>query len=256
MHDNITLPFATIFGFLLVLARMSGCFIFLPVPGLKSGPQVARIVLAVGTTLALFPMWPAVDPKAGGVQLAIWMIAEAAFGITIGVAVALLTEVLVLAAQVAGLQAGYAYASIVDPNTQADSGVLLVFAQLISGVLFFVMGLDREVVRVLARSLTTQPAGTFSLTRPAAEQILGLGGELFRTGLKLAMPLIALLLLIDISLALLGRLNAQLQLLTLAFPVKMMAALLVLAWIASLFPSIYRSQGESMLRVIGGAVGH
>ena len=255
-NSDVLVPFSTIFGFLLVLARMSGCFIFLPLPGLKSGPQVARVVLALGTTLALFSMWPTVDANAGGFQLTVWMLAEAALGITIGLAVALLTEILVLAAQIAGLQAGYAYASIVDPNTQADSGVLLVFAQLIAGVLFFVMGLDREVLRILARSLSAQPAGTFTLTRPAAEQILRLGGELFRTGLKLAMPLIALLLLIDISLALLGRINAQLQLLTLAFPVKMMAALLVLAWIATIFPGIYRSEGELMLRTIGGAVGH
>jgi flagellar biosynthetic protein FliR len=252
----VTLPISTIFGFLLVLARMSGCFIFLPVPGLKSGPQVARVVLAVGATLALFPMWPAPDPRTGGVQLVAWMLAEAALGITIGLAVAFLTEILVLAAQIAGLQAGYAYASIVDPNTQADSGVLLVFAQLIAGMLFFVMGLDREVLRILARSLVTQPPGTFTLTRPVAEQILNLGTDMFRTGLKLAMPLIALLMLIDISLALLGRLNAQLQLLTLAFPIKMLAALLVLAWIATLFPSIYRSHAELMLGTMGGAVAH
>ena len=48
--------------------------------------------------------------------------------------------------------------------------------------------------------------------------------------MRLALPVVALLMLVDLALALLGRLNAQLQLLTLAFPAKMLAALLLLAW--------------------------
>jgi len=48
---------------------------------------------------------------------------------------------------------------------------------------------------------------------------------------------------VDVALALLGRLNAQLQLLTLAFPAKMLTALLVLSWIAALFPRLLREAG-------------
>jgi len=46
--------------------------------------------------------------------------------------------------------------------------------------------------------------------------------------------------LVDVALALMGRLNAQLQLLTMAFPAKMMTALLVLSWMATIFPRIMR----------------
>jgi flagellar biosynthesis protein FliR len=41
-------------------------------------------------------------------------------------------------------------------------------------------------------------------------------------------------------LALLGRVNAQLQLLSLAFPLKMLVALMVLSWVTVLFPRILR----------------
>jgi flagellar biosynthesis protein FliR len=44
--------------------------------------------------------------------------------------------------------------------------------------------------------------------------------------------------MLDVSLALLGRLNSQLQLLTLAFPVKMLTALVVLSWVAALLPRL------------------
>ena len=77
-----------------------------------------------------------------------------------------------MAAQVMSLQAGYAFASTFDPNTQADSPVLVVFIQIAAGLLFFATGLDREVLHVFARSMETYPAGSFVLTRSAAMQIL------------------------------------------------------------------------------------
>jgi len=50
----------------------------------------------------------------------------------------------------------------------------------------------------------------------------------------------AVLLLVDISLALLGRVNAQLQLLTIAFPVKMMVGLAIVSWLMLLMPVLLR----------------
>ncbi len=56
-------------------------------------------------------------------------------------------------------------------------------------------------------------------------------------GVRLALPVVALLVMVDIALALLGRLNAQLQLLSLAFPAKMLVALLMLGWMAAAVPA-------------------
>ena len=68
--------------------------------------------------------------------------------------------------------------------------------------------------------------------------------------------MVALLALVDIALALLGRLNNQLQLILLAFPVKMMAALAMLAALAVLFPRIYIANAQEALRVAAGLLGH
>jgi len=123
-------------------------------------------------------------------------------------------------------------------------------SQLAAGLLFFTLGLDREIIRAFARSLDAFPAGSFALAPAGAEQILRLASGMFSVGLRLAMPAIALLLLVDLALALLGRLNAQLQLLVLAFPVKMMAAIALLATLAVLFPRVYRDYaGQVLARV-------
>jgi flagellar biosynthesis protein FliR len=251
MPTQLTFSLSTVFGFVLVLARVSGAFIFVPLPGLTAGPEIARAMLALTFTLALAPRWPHVNLESPYIgALVISLLAELALGLTIGVAVSVLSESFLLAGQIIGLQAGYAYASTVDPSTQADSGVLVVFAQLAAGLLFFTLGLDREIIRAFARSLDTFPAGSFALAPAGAEQILRLASGMFSVGLRLAMPAIALLLLVDLALALLGRLNAQLQLLVLAFPVKMMAAIALLSTLAVLFPRIYRDYaGQVLARV-------
>jgi flagellar biosynthetic protein FliR len=229
----------TLFGFLLVLTRVAGAFVFVPLPGLSSMIAPVRIAFVLGFTLALSSRWPVVaggTPSAG--VMAGWVGAEAAAGIAIGVSVAIVIEAFTLAAQILGLPAGYGYASTIDPTTQADAGILVVLAQLVAGMLFFAMGLDREVLRLFAQSLDRVPVGTYVLAVNSAAAMIHLGSNLFSVGLRLALPVVALLVMVDVALGLMGRLNAQLQLLHLAFPAKMLVALLVLAWIAPLFPRI------------------
>ena len=234
----MTISLGTLVEFLLVLARVGGALVFVPLPGLNAAVAPARVMLALGFTMALMARWPEIAAVPAIGTLLIWTAAETALGIATGAAVAMVLEAFVLAAQILGLQAGYAYASTVDPNTEADSGVLLVLAQLMAGMLFFALGLDREVLRLFADSLERIPPGSFVPGVRTAQALIELGANLFPFALRLAFPVVGMLLLVDVSLALLGRLNAQLQLLTLAFPAKMLTALAVLSAISGLFPRL------------------
>lgn len=241
MPANLTIHATTLYAFVLVLARMAGALVFVPLPGFSAASGPARVVFAVGFTLALFPMWPAVEPVGmTPITLAGMAAAESVVGIVVGVSMAIVLESFLLAGQVLGLQAGYAYAQTVDPNTQADSGILLVVAQLMGGLFFFALGLDREVLRLFAQSLSKVPPGSYVLGPASAEPMIRLASHLFSVGVRLALPVVALLVMVDVALALLGRLNSQLQLLSLAFPMKMLTALAVLSWIAVLFPRVLR----------------
>jgi len=247
----LNVPLAGLQSFLLVLARVAGAVSFVPFPGFSNGADAARVALALGLTAALAPLWPAValpEPLVGSLVAA--LASEAAFGLTVGLAVAILIESLLVAAQVFGLQAGYSYASTIDPSTQADSNLLLVLAQLSGGLLFFALGLDRQILRVFAASLVAHPPGTFFLARSSIDTVIGLGSAMFTTGVRLAMPVVVLLALIDISLALLGRIHQQLQLLTLAFPVKMLAALAFLGLVFVLFLPVYRTAAEHTIAAL------
>lgn len=257
MHADLTLNVSMLYGFLLVLTRVSGVMAFVPIPGISAGPAASRIVLTLALTIALFPVWPAV-PASGLAPAKIlgWIAAEAAFGLTIGVAVAFFLEGIQMAAQMIGLQAGYSFASTVDPNTQADTTTLQLMAQLLAGSLFFAFGFDRQVIQTVARSLLAVPAGNYFLTGPSAEAVTRLGSAIFTTGLQLALPVLALLLLLDIAFAVLGRLQTQLQVLSLAFGIKMLVGVAFLGGILSFFPAVFAKTGAVTFETLSRLLDH
>ena len=252
IDSHLALP--ALYAFLLVMARVSGVFALAPLPGFQSAPAMARIVLSAVITLALFPVWPRVDAgQADAPRMLLWILPEIAVGITIGLGVAFILEVFLLAAQILSLNAGFSFAQTIDPTTQAESGVLLVFAQLTGGLVFFALGFDREVIRTLAYSLQAHPLGAW-IALPAAAALLHCSGDMLALAVRLALPCVALLVLVDVALGLLGRLNAQLQLLTLAFPVKMTAALVLLGWTAVLLPRLLAAYGVGIFGTLRQAL--
>jgi flagellar biosynthetic protein FliR len=241
-----------ILGFLLVLTRIAGVFAFVPLPGVSGIPITAKIVLSIAVAACLFPMWPAVERLDQSVaRLAGFIVMDAAVGIALGLTMAFAIEAMKLAAQIAGLHAGFGFAQTVDPTSAADTSLLLVIAELFSGLLFFAAGFDRQVLAILAGTIKTLPPGQIPQFHGAAEAIGRLSGELFVYGLRLALPVIAFLVLVDLTLGFLGRVNQQLQLMMLAFPVKIIAALALFALLTPVYARVYQSFAQHSLETAG-----
>jgi flagellar biosynthetic protein FliR len=223
---------------------------------MASVAQPARIVRSLSLTMALCPLWP-VPPANPSVGLLLeWLAIEAVVGLSIGLVVGFLSESFGLFGQMIGLHSGHSFASTVDPNTQADSAIWVVLAQSFAGLLFFTIGLHRDVIRIFARSLETQPPGVYGLSPGAGDVIIRLSATIFSTGFRLALPLIALLLMIDIAIALLSMVNAHLQLNSIAFPAKILVTLAFLAAIASVFPRVYSSYAERLFGAFSAIARH
>ena len=255
MRTDLVLPLSTLYSFALVLARMSGIFVFMPLPGISAGPAAARIVLSLAATLALSSRWPAVPSPVAFGQFCGWLLAEVALGLCVGMAVSFILETFIVAAQLISVQAGFSYASTVDPTTQADSTVLIVVSQLVAALLFFTSGLDHQVLIILANSLEAHPPGSFELAKPSAEALLALGTGVFTTGFRLVLPIITLLFLVDLSLGLLGRLNSQLQVLSLALPLKILLSLALLSWSVLLYPTVFTRLSSVIFGVLRRVLG-
>jgi flagellar biosynthesis protein FliR len=240
-----------LYGFLLTLTRTGSAFLLLPLPGFKEAVLPARIVLVVGITFALLPVWPAphLDPLSGA-QFFFAVFAETAFGLLLGLAIAFLHATFQLAAQTINMQAGFSFASTFDPTSQADTTVFQMLAQMVSGLLFFTLGVHRQLLRLLAHSFDVfSPDKTVLAAAPLAA-VVHLGALMFATGLRLGLPVVALLLLVELSLAVLGRLHGQLHLISLTFPIKTALSFAFLAAILVRWPALYEQTARRVFEAL------
>ncbi len=251
MGPQLSIPAGLPLAFALVLARVAGVFFFLPLPVRDAAPALARAAFSVAAALALFPNWPQVDARLATTgTFAVWLAGEAAFGLAAGLLVGFLAESLTMGAQLLGLQAGYGYASVIDPTTQADSDVLQVMARLTGGLLFFTFGLDGQILRALALSLQLHPPGQFVLTRALVATVFSLGASVFSLGLRIAFPVLGLLMLCEIALALVARLSNALQLSHTSAPLKMLFTLLALTAVLKIVPGLYMGYASQLFEAL------
>ena len=250
MPIELSIGMGLLWSYLIVFVHVSGLLLFMPLPGIASGPGFARLALAMALTfcIATASITAASSaPMPGDIVVALAV--HFASGIAAGVVVALFMEICQIATQVVGVQAGFSYASTIDPATQADTGVLQSMAQLAAGFLFFVLGLDQRVVAAIADGMRPERAGTLAMLD--AGVIARLGAQTLAAGLKLALPVMGFLLLVDLCVALVSRLNAQLQMLSVSFPLKMLAAFLLFALTLRTWPALLENAAAQVIAALG-----
>lgn len=245
MPGSIALPGELLGGLLLLLARLGAWLAFVPLPGLSRAPARLRAALAVALTLLLLPTAPAAR-LASGADLLAALLGELLWGLICGAATALLFEAFQLGAQIAGLQAGFSFASTIDPTSEADSAVLGVWMTLLVGCAACAAGLDRELLRALA-GIVAAPRGPLE-----ASLLVQLAARMFTTGLAVALPVIAVLLVVDLALALVSRYQPNLPLLSLAFPVKMLGSLWLLGLLTPLLLRLFSQAWPATLSALRG----
>lgn len=239
-------------GFVLTLMRV-GCALFLlPLPGFKDAATVVRIVLVVSITFCLFPSWPVLSGNVfSGGQFLLALLAESAAGLVLGLAIAILHDAFQLAAQAISVQTSFSMASIADPSSKADTGVFLFFIQLTTGLLFFTFGVYRDLLRLLARSFDIFPLDTNALQQASVQTVIHLAGMMFVTGFKLGLPIVFLLMLVDVAVALLSRLHAQLQLTSLTYPAKIVLSFVFLGAMIARWPAVYQQMAHRIFDELG-----
>ncbi len=98
------------------------------------------------------------------------------------------------------------------------------------------------------------------LTPGLARAVTLLSSNIFVVALKLALPVVAVLLTTEIALAVVGRLSPQLHLVTNATSIKMLLTLVILVSILRVVPVLYEGFATQVFEFIRpafwGAAGH
>ncbi len=234
------------------LARTGSAVSVLNVPGFRQVPPPARAFLAFAlATVCFTAKWA----EAGGGFAApgeFWAICgrNLVSGLFVAFAWNTVLDACALAIQVASVQSGLSYASIIDPTNDTESGSLLAVTQFCVLLAFLAAGVHLEFLGLLLGTDSLWPAVLNSASLLALLKTLLI--ESFRIGIRLGAPFIAIMLLLDMASAIGGRFAERFQLATLVFPVKWSVVLLLL--LAST-ATLHRLELQFALRALTLAAG-
>jgi flagellar biosynthetic protein FliR len=235
----------------LTLVRVSGMLVFAPFFSSDALPMRAKaaLTLAVGYLLApLVAGLPNAHAEIGFTAL----IGELAVGLVYGLSLALLQEMLLFAGQMAGVQFSFSLVNLLDPSTHIETPLLGDLFQLMGTLVVIAAGLDRVLLASFIRSFHAVPLGTFALAPMAGLGIMRAAGGIFLAGVELAAPVLAGTMLVEIAIALLGRLSPQLPVMSLTVPIKTLAGFLILTGSFAVWPRFIEARFAGLLDMAEG----
>ena len=230
----------------LALVRVSGVVMFAPLFSSTAFPVRTKAVFAGAVAFLLSPVVAALPQASAEISFAA-LLGELAVGLVYGLTLALLSEMLLFAGQIVGLQFSFSLVNLMDPTTNTQTPLMGELFQLMGTLVVIAAGLDRILLASVVRSFRAVPLGHFALTQASAAGIVRAAAGIFLAGVELAAPVLAATMLVEIAISLMGKLSPQLPVMNLTVPVKTITGLLILAGSLALWPRFVEARFASLL---------
>jgi len=230
----------------LVLVRVSGILVFAPFFSSNALPIRTKAVFCGAVAYLLAPL-AATLPSA---RLSLGfssLLGELAVGFVYGLTLSLLNEMLLFAGQVAGVQFSFSLVNLLDPASTIQTPLLGDLFQLMGTLVLLAAGLDRILLASLVRSFHAAPLGGFVLAPVTAPAIVRATGGVFFAAIELAAPVLASTLLVEIAVALLGKLSQNLPVMSLTVPLKTLTGFAILIGSLALWPRFIEARFAGLL---------
>ena len=211
------------------LSRVLGLITTAPVFSGTGIPQQFRVILGLVITIAIAPILPPMPDLPAASWQSLFVIAEQALiGAIMGLTLRIAFSAVDMAGDLIGLQMGLSFAVFYDPARGGQTPVVTEYLNLLATLLFLAMNGHLLAISALTQSFTLLPVSLTPYPAHGMSTFLTWSATLFSSGLLLSLPLVAALLIANISLGVLSRIAPTLNLFAVGFPVTLGAGLLVL----------------------------
>jgi flagellar biosynthetic protein FliR len=230
----------------LALVRVSGMVAFAPFFSSTALPLRAKAVFVSAVAFLLAPL-VATLPNAQVTISFSALLGELAVGLVYGLTLTLLNEMLLFAGQIAGMQFSFSMVNLLDPTSSIQTPLLGDLFQLMGTLVVIGAGLDRILLSSMVRSFRVAPLGRYALAPTSALEIVRAAGGIFLAAVELAAPVLAATLLVEVAIALLGKLSPQLPVMSLSVPMKTLTGFALLAGSMALWPRFIEARFSGLL---------
>ena len=236
---------------LLIVARLSGFVAFAPVFDSSAIPMRVKLSLVLilgvvfhfgfglglGAEVPLDSVWPLVG----------LLIKEFAVGTVMSLTMIFIFSAFSYAGSLIAPQMGLAVSQLLDPQTQSMQPLLGTFFGMI-GVIFF-LAIDGHLlmIRAFAQSYELVPLGEFRVSGPLIQSLLASAGQLFVLGFKISAPVLAVVIFLNVGMAIMARAVPQVNVLVVGFIITISVGFIVLAIVLPQMGPSVRARLNDML---------
>jgi flagellar biosynthetic protein FliR len=202
--------------------RVLALFGAMPVLGQRTVPVRVRVALAFLIALCAQVSLPAMPVVPLDSALALMLlIQQMLIGLTLAFAARIVFAAIEFAGELIGLQMGLNFAGFFDPMSGGESTAVSRFFGISVSWLFIVVNGHLLLISAVVQSFQAFPVAPepFAFLRALQPQVWG--AEIFRLGLWIALPLVAMLLFVNLVLGIISRVAQQMNVFAIGFPITL-----------------------------------
>ena len=215
---------------ILMIARMSGLFVVVPVFGSRNVPNQAKIGLVFFTSYVLLPMMDLqyVQNIDSLLTIAYMIIIEIIIGLMFGLIMILALSSIYLAGTIIDRNIGFAMVSVINPEGTGQLPVTANIFYTMALMVFFVTDSHHQLIRILMQTYEFAPVGRSFLNIFASLELSVLLQTSFILGFKLATPFIITIMVSNVLLGLLSKAMPGMNVFILGLPLKVFVGLFLM----------------------------
>ncbi len=238
--------------------RILAMIVASPFLGARGIPAATKIGLALVMTVLVAPvLGPMPDVPPASAQGLFILVQQLMIGTAMGLVMRVVFSAIEMAGHVMGLQMGLGFATFFDPQNAAQIPVLGQFMGLIAMLFFLAINGHLMMITALVQSFSVLPIGLHPISGQGWYTFALWGGEVFRGGLLISLPVVAVLMMTNVALAVLTRAAPQLNIFAVGFPLTLAVGFIVIAlslgYFMPLFGQMFDTGVQMMLRIAADA---
>lgn len=223
--------------FLLECGRISGVIIVAPLAWMHA-PNRIRVVLVLLLGLVAHGLSVRAQAPGSPLLVASALVVELAIGIAMGLVIRFVVAIAEICGEVMSPAIGLGMASAFDPATQSHGSQISSILRYFFVLIALLIGVHRVLLGGLLVGFRMLPVGAAGNIATALPGLVQLSSSVISAGVRIALPLVAILYMTQIALAFIARAAPQMQVFNVGFAVMLGVGLTVFALI---LPDIARA---------------
>jgi len=231
----------TAVAFLLVLMRVSIIIALLPFLG--SGQVPARFKIGLSVALAVI-VTPLVSSHVDSGSIVIYVMREMLFSLTIALAIRFVFFAIDTAGQMISHAMGIAIAQVFNPELGQSTEIARIYG-IVAMLVFLAMDAHHYFIYAIVKSYEILSPVTMNAGAMMKEAV-SLSSRIFQLALKMAAPVIAVMMITHVALGFIAKLVPQFNVFFVGYPVYIGAGLMVILLGLPLFVYVMGNEFASM----------